>query len=130
MKTILFASAIIGVLCIVQGNVAEAQIDTLQVAPSKPHSGQAITLTASGQWGNAYQNLTSGTNISGTTITFNVSITDGLLQVITSWSASASIGTLPRGTYTIVVQLQQAPLGTITQKSFTVEVKPGKGNGS
>ena len=106
-------------------------IDTLKVSPGQPRPRDPVTLNANGDWGNAFTNLTSGTSITGNTITLTVTISDGLLQVITPWNATASIGTLPRGEYTVVVRLQQFSTGQYVQKSFGFIVKNdrGKGNG-
>jgi hypothetical protein len=118
-------------LYIVGGSIALAQIDSIQVSPATPKVIDAITLIASGQWPTSYSNMNTTTNVSEFTISIDVTITTPQvsLQVITPWSATASIGTLPRGTYTVNVNLFNSFNGSISQvsqKSSTFEIGNGK----
>jgi hypothetical protein len=131
MKNALIPIAIIAILYIVGGGIALAQIDSIQVSPAKPKVIDAITLTASGEWPTSYSGVNATTNVSNFTISLDVTVTTPQvsLQVITPWSATASIGTLPRGTYTVnarVFNLFNGSISLVSQKISAFEVGNGK----
>jgi hypothetical protein len=131
VKNALFAVASIAILYIVGGGIALAQIDSIEVSPAKPRVIDAITLTASGEWPTSYSDVNTIASVSNFTISLDVTITTPQvsLQIISPWSATASIGTLPRGTYTVNVRLFNMFNGSLSQmgqKSSTFEIGNGK----
>jgi hypothetical protein len=82
-------------------------VDSVTVAPADPRVDDAISVTAKGAWCNGFSNLGATVNVTGNTITVDVTATDGLLQVVLPWSATASVGSLVRGEYTVQVNLHK-----------------------
>lgn len=86
-------------------NSAKAVITDVEITPEEPTMEDIITIVTFGIEGIGPVEVTDSVfNITDKEIVLDISLDVGFLQVLTPWSHSEDIGTLPVGTYDLTVR--------------------------
>ncbi len=127
MKLFYLIISIALVFAISTGNVHSQTcktIDSSQLIPAEPDENDAITLELAGTWCVSVADVASQWDVAKKTITVDVTVTSGFLQILSSWNTTVPLGTLRHGMYTLEVRLHDASTGQLVdQKSLTVRVR-------
>ena len=106
-ENVLFArivSIFIFAIMLFSANLAKAVITDVYILPELPKLDDAITISVSGVEPYGGVRITDSIfNIDGTSLGFDLYLTLGVAPVITPWSYSEDIGSLPMGTYELTV---------------------------
>jgi hypothetical protein len=129
MKTKIMGMITIGFFCtafVLLVNSAEATITDVHILPEEPTIYDVITIVTSGVEGSGAV-LIDSSNFDrvGTSLQLDIFLDVGVFQVITPWSHSEDIGTLPVGLYELTVQtLEQGVVTDTYSTSFEVVPEP------
>lgn len=102
MKRLFLLVVIMTVFCPIK--TIEGGIHNVYADPNQPTNSDSITIVVSGEEGQRPVLITgSNFQINGTTIELDIFLHVGFLMAITPWSHSEIIGSLPAGSYDLIV---------------------------
>src|SRR6266700_3673025 len=75
-------------------------IDTMTIAAihNKPHRTDFLSVYTSGTWNVNVTDIQSSSSVSGNVVTINLTVSSGLLQVVSGWNYAYGMGFLAHGT--------------------------------
>jgi hypothetical protein len=119
---------VIGVLLCSTG-LAQATITNVQIIPEQPILTDSIIISVNGIEGSGRVQITSTDfAINDNSLSLDISLSVGPYTVVTPWSHSEVIGTLPQGYYDLTVRTfdyyHGTLLGTYPTVCFTVAPEP------
>ncbi len=129
MKTKIIFTMLGVLLCYI--GLAQATITNVQITPEEPTPLDPITILVSGGEGRGPVQITSTNfdfDVISNSLTLDISLGVGPYTVVTPWSHSEAIGTLPQGSYDFTVRTfdyyHGTLLGTYPTVYFTVVPEP------
>jgi hypothetical protein len=107
---------------------ADATITRVSISPDEPTLIDPITILVSGTEGSPAQITNTDFLVNDNSLLLDIYLDLGIIPVVTSWTHSEPIGTLPGGVYNLTVQTLfplLPPLNDNYSMSFEVVPEPG-----
>jgi len=107
-------------------NISKADITDVYITPEVPNTTDNITIFVSGIQSAGFIEINNSEfHIDGTSLELDLFLNVGFLQVLTPWDYFEDIGTLPAGTYDLLIKTDQPAFSDPEDTySITFEVIP------